>query len=938
MAGPARAACPLRPDCPPQNIRRTDVPCSIHHHTGATTMTLQRIPALALLALVAVLIPRALPADDPLLDVEPGDKIVLIGNTLAERMQHFGHWETLLHSRFREHKLVVRNLGFSADTIDLRLRSQDFQDHGQTLFDHQPDVILAFFGFNESFAGPEGLDAFRSDLARFIEDVRKLKYPSTTFERNREESPILQDKDGEVTKPPTLVLVSPTANENLPGRGIMAADRNNETLRLYTEAMGEVAAEHDVPFVDLFTPTSQIMGNIDDPLTINGVHLSDRGYVRLAPILDTGLFGPRPRDALPGTQLDELQAAVNEKNLQHWYDYRAINGYYIYGGRKEPFGVVNFPAEFAKLRKMVAVRDQRIWDIAQGKEVPEQIDDSRTGEFVDIETNFKNEVFLTSPEDALERFSLPEGFEIQLVASEVDFPDLENPVQMAFDGRGRIWVTTMGSYPMYLPGTPVDDKVLILEDTNGDGTADKQTVFADGLHVPTGIELGYGGAFVAQQPNLMFLKDTDGDDQADERHLILHGFDTGDSHHAISAFEWGPAGDLYFQEGTFHHSQIETPYGPERVKNAAVFRYEPRTAKLDVFVSYGFANPWGHVFDKWGQNFVADASGGANYYGTAFSGDVDYPRKHPGLKEFLTKQWRPTAGCELVASRNFPDEMQGDYLLNNCIGFQGVLQYRMKDDGSGFHADPVEPLLRSSDPNFRPVDIQFGPDGALYLIDWFNPLVGHMQHSLRDPNRDTSHGRIWRIVHTGKPLVTPPLIEGRPIPELLGVLQSYETRTLYAARRELWDRPTDEVMAAVDKWVGGLNEKSDTFEHSRLEALWLKQAHDVVDAELLTTLLKSGDYRVRAAATRVLGEWRNRLDDPLQLLQQQVGDEHPRVRLEAVRALSFFRGPAAQAALDIAVEAFLHDMDDYLKYTLDETMNTLQRRVDALASTGDADK
>src|SRR5690606_16092637 len=138
------------------------------------------------------------------------------------------------------------------------------------------------------------------------------------------------------------------------------------------------------------------------------------------------------------------------------------------------------------------------------------------------ETNFKNEVFISSPEEAQERFTLPDGFEIQLVASEVEFPDLENPVQLAFDDRGRLWVTTMGAYPMYLPGTPVDDKVLILEDTDGDGKADKQTVFADGLHVPTGIELGYGGAFVAQQPNLMFLKDTDGDDQADERELILH--------------------------------------------------------------------------------------------------------------------------------------------------------------------------------------------------------------------------------------------------------------------------------------------------------------------------------------------------------------------------------------------------------------------------------
>src|SRR5262249_15243467 len=151
----------------------------------------------------------------------------------------------------------------------------------------------------------------------------------------------------------------------------------------------------------------------------------------------------------------------------------------------------------------------------------------------------------------------------------------------------------------------------------------------------------------------------------------------------------------------------------------------------------------------------------------AFSGELLYPRKHPGMHQFLTKQWRPTCGCELITSRNFPDQMQGDYLLNNCIGFQGTLQYRVKEDGSGFAADPVEPLLKSSDPTSRPTDMSFGPDGALYVCDWFTPLVGHMQHSLRDPNRDKDHGRIWRIVYKDKPLVKKPKIAGEPIPALL---------------------------------------------------------------------------------------------------------------------------------------------------------------------------
>ena len=860
------------------------------------------------------------------LDLQPGSKIVLIGNTTAERLQYFGQWETLLHARFYEHDLVVRNLGFSGDTINVRLRSQDFQDHGHTLVDHQPDVILAFFGFNESFAGPEGVDQFREDLARFLGDLKQLKYESTTFARGSSDA-VAQDDAAENIEEPRIVLISPIANEDLPQRGILAGTWNNENLALYTAAMQEVAEDELVGFVDLYNPTLNASDRVR-PYTTNGVHLSREGEKHIGIALDELLFGPRPDWVDNEKLLERLHREVNEKNLQFFYDYRAVNGFYIYGGRKEPFGVVNFPAEFAKLRKMIEVRDRRIWATARGEELPETIDDSDTGDFAEIETNFQNEVYITPPEEAQQQFTLPEGFQVNLYASEVEFPDLENPVQFAFDARGRIYVTTMPSYPMYLPGTPVDDKVLILEDTDHDGRADKQTVFADGLHVPGGIELGDGGAYVAQQPNLLFLQDTDGDDQADTFQYRLHGFDSADSHHALSAFEWGPGGDLYFAEGTFHHTQVETPYGLTRVKNAAVFRYEPRTEKFGVFVSYEFANPWGICWNRWGQNFVADASGGANYFAAAFSGEVDYPRKHPGLKQFLVKQWRPTCGCEIVSSRNFPEQMQGDYLLNNCIGFQGVLQYRFKEDGSGFAADPVEPLLRSSDPSFRPVDLQFGPDGALYVLDWFNPLIGHMQHNIRDPKRDQHHGRIWRITCTQKPLVDPPSIAGESIEYLLNQLKTYEFRTRYRVRRELRDRDTDDVVAAVDHWVAGLKQDDPDYEHNRLEALWVKQHHGAVDPSLLEAVLNSPDRNARAAAVRVLCYWRDDVDDPLALLQERVNDEDPRVRLEAVRALSFFD---TEEALAIAVESLIYEQDEYLEYVFKETTATLEARIGAAA-------
>lgn len=864
-------------------------------------------PALCMFVLAeAAFSPRAARSAEPQLTIEKGDRVILMGGTLAERMQYFGHFETLLHLRFPEHNLVVRNLGWSADELDLRPRSAGFKDHGHRLEDHRPDVILAFFGFNESFAGPGGLDAFKAKLEKFVTETTTTAYNGM--------------------RPPRLVLVGPIAHEDIKDPHLPDGSVNNANLALYSKAMADVAGAKSVPFVDLFTPTKDVLFEDGQRYTINGIHLNERGDAAAGIILDRALFGPSQSDAHPKLRI-QLRAAVNEKNLQFFYDYRAINGCYIYGGRKTPFGVVNFPAEFAKLRAMIAKRDERIWTIARGESVPEVIDDGDLGSFVAVETNVPEPPPVLSPEEQRKTFTLPEGYEINLYASEVEFPDLRKPVQLTFDAKGRLWVCTMPSYPMYLPGTPPDDKVLIFEDVDGDGRADSQTVFADKLHVPTGLEFGKGGLYVGQQPNVMWLQDTDGDDRADVRQLVLHGFDSADSHHAVHAFAYDPGGALYWNEGTFHHTQVETPYGPERVKEAGIFRYEPRTEKFEIFISYPFANPWGHYFDRWGQNFVADASGGANYFGTAFSGQVVYPEKHGGMEQFLKMQWRPTCGCELVSSRHFPDDTQGDYLLNNCIGFQGILRYRMREDSSGFKADPIEPLLTSEDRCFRPVDLEFGPDGALYVVDWFNPLVGHMQHSLRDPNRDTRHGRIWRITYKARPLVAPARIAGASIPELLELLKSYEDRTRYRARMELWSRPSQEVLSTLKTWLGQLDKNDAEYWRHKLEALWLHQALDEPDTALLQEMLRCPEPKARAAATRVLCYTRERVQNPLELLQVQINDEHPRVRLEAIRALSFFDGPEALKAQETALELLQHPMDYYLEYTLNETGKTLDKRI-----------
>ena len=525
------------------------------------------------------------------------------------------------------------------------------------------------------------------------------------------------------------------------------------------------------------------------------------------------------------------------------------------------------------------------------------------------------------PKVALERLQVADGYAVNLVASEQQFPEIANPLAKTFDARGRLWVLTSPTYPHYLPGTAPHDKLVILDDTNADGRADKLTVFADGLYIPTGFELGDGGVYVAQQPNLMFLRDTNGDDKADERRIILHGFGTEDSHHSIHAFTWDNGGGLHFQEGTFLHSQVETPYGPVRLEEAGVWRYEPRTEKLSVFVSYGFANPWGHVVDRWGQNFISDASNGYNYFGTAFSGQVPYPTKQPAMQTWVPTTMRPTCNIEFVTSRHFPESAQGEFLLTNVIGFNGIKRFKPREDGSGFSGTEVGPLLYSTDPNFRPVAQQFGPDGALYVIDWFNPLIGHMQYSIRDARRDTTHGRVWRITAKGRPLTKPPRVAGATIVEQLELLKSYEDRVRYRVRRALRERSTKDVVAALQTWTAGLNPGDADYEHHLAEALWVYQHHDVVEPALLARLLEAKDYHARAAAVRVLQVWFDRIDGAPVILRRMVQDEAPRVRLEAVRALSFVRtADSAEAALDVLRKP----MDYYLQYVLDSTMTTLE--------------
>lgn len=523
---------------------------------------------------------------------------------------------------------------------------------------------------------------------------------------------------------------------------------------------------------------------------------------------------------------------------------------------------------------------------------------------------------LPDPEVELQSFRVAEGFEVNLFAAD---PQIAKPIQMSFDPQGRLWIVSSEIYPHILPGQVANDKVLVLEDTDGDGTADVTTVFADGLLIPTGVEPGDGGAYVANSTELVHFRDTDGDGRADDKRVVLSGFGTEDTHHILHTLRWGPEGLLYFNQSIYIHSHIETPHGVRRLNGGGVWHFRPETYELDVFI-YGLCNPWGHHFDRWGQSFGTDGAGGEgiNYFfpGGLYFTSPGAPRTIEGLNPGSPKH----CGLEVVSGRHLPDDWQGN-LITNDFRAHRVCRFVLSEEGSAYASVQQPELITSDNVAFRPVDVKMGPDGAIYIADWYNPIIQHGEVDFRDPRRDQTHGRIWRVTAKGRPLVPRPKLVDATTPELLEHLRAPEDWTRHQAKRVLKERG-EEVLPELQRWLASIEGQDADAEHLRLEGLWVYQALDVVEPELLSRLLTSSDHRVRAAATRVVYHWQARLPDPLQLLARQVADEHPRVRLEAVRALSRLDTPRA---IELAASILEQPMDRFLDHALWQTARDLQR-------------
>lgn len=849
------------------------------------------------------------------------ERVGFLGNSSAERMNLFGHFETLLHTRFADKELIVRNFARPAEEVGIQQRSADYTALDDPQLAFGADTYFCFFGFNESYKGPEGLDTFKQQYKQYL-DMITGRYP-----RDDEKSP------------PRFILVSPFAFEPTGDPLLPDGEKENANLKLYSAAVAEVAAERKLAFVDVFEESLKLVTQKPGmQLTINGAHLNASGDQEIARLIDEKTFGSASPASFGSEKYETLRAAIVDKSWVHLQDYRMLNGWYVYGGRRT-YDTETFPREYLKIRKMAEVRDRYVWDLAQGKTDVAKPDDSQTGELFVPKTRFgeprqdyseAEELRYLTPQQLIEQTTVPKGFQIQAFADETMFPELAKPVQLNFDNKGRLWVACMPTYPQWKPGdAPPDDRLIILEDSDHDGKADACKVFYDKLHCPTGFEFWNGGVLVVDQPRMLFLKDTDGDDKADVVVQLMDGWASDDTHHTCGAFEWSHGGKLHMLEGIATSTTLETPWGPHRSQGAGgAYVMDPRSLKIRQFALPGQYNMWCYVFNGWGQGIVGDGTTANQAWDTPLSGAQFGGRT--GLNfVFNNEGMRPALGSEFLSTRHFPDDVQGQFTYACVINMNGLPRFSVADNGGGYAGARLknedgspDDLIRSSDKHFRPADPQIGPDGALWFGDWANALVGHMQYSQRDPNRDHTRGRIYRLVYPERPLVTPVTQFGKPASEILEQLREYEWRTRYRARRELHGRPSEEVVPAVEAWVKSLKKDDPEYDRLRTEALWIQESHHAINSELLSGVLTCNTADARAAAIHIVADEHESLPDAQALLIAASKDAHPRVRTEAARGLSFFANIEAATAL-LAMTTF--DADYWVDYTIQHALGANEK-------------
>jgi len=363
---------------------------------------------------------------------------------------------------------------------------------------------------------------------------------------------------------------------------------------------------------------------------------------------------------------------------------------------------------------------------------------------------------------------------------------------------------------------------------------------------------------------------------------LVQGIGSADTHHSANNFIIGPDRALYWQSGIFLQNNHEHPWGASLSSTASgMYRFDPKKYTI-TFHAGNSPNPHGTSFDRWGYLLANDGTGGRSYQ----------VRPHgKGFKMFplVNKEVRPVPADEIVSSANFPEDLQQDFLVLNTIGYLGIKRYELHRDGfkdgknefkqGEIWGTPTDSFFYSDDKNFRPTDAVFGADGGLYISDWQNIIIGHMQHNIRDPYRDKKHGRIYRMIYKDRPLQESVAIDGEPIAKLLDNLKHPIDGVRHRTRIELSEREPAEVMAAVGEWIKQFDPKKKEDAHPLLEALWLYQRHDVRNEELLNVVLNSPEPHARIAAETVKHFWGS-ADPTKGKMQTEIVEKEEKIEVE----------------------------------------------------------
>ena len=856
-------------------------------------------------------------------ELRDGDRVVFLGDTFIEREQHYGWIELMLTTRFPDRNVTFRNLGWSADLpngesrLGLSLGQAGTEPPGEAwmllqkqITEAKPTVVFVGYGMAASFAGAAGLPKFTEDYNRLLDTLEKVS-PGVRF-----------------------VLLSPIQH----GTGsasagtLEPADKHNEQLKLYSNAILAIAEKRNARFVLLL---GTIMG-AKKTLTDNNIHLNDEGYKLAASTIDGYMFGGA-RDVsklFSNPAAEPLRQVILRKNEFFFYRSRPANMAYIFGFRKAEQG--RNAVEMPKFDPLIETEEKKI------RELCKHLNDAKfkPGPELQPAAMYDKPASAKSTPQPTPEFTVADGFEVTLWAEN---PLLAKPIQMNFDAQGRLWVASSEVYPQVEPGQAAHDKIIVLEDPDGHGHADKATVFADGLLIPTGVIPGDGGCYVAQSTELLHFKQTDPKKfVGDQRRIVLSGFGTEDTHHNLHTLRWSHDGRLYMNQSIYTRTETETPHGVLRLRSGGVMALRTDTLEMDT-IFRGWVNAWGHQFDAYGQSFLTDGAGGAGInWGLPGGMYQTYARARRILPSVSPGAYPKFASIEIIYSEQFPPDWQGDVISCDFRAHR-VVRFKMSEQGAGYVTTEMPELLRTTDVTFRPIDVKLGPDGALYIADWSNPIIQHGEVDFRDPRRDHEHGRIWRVAAKGRPLVKKPELVKANNQALLNELLSPNSFERAHAGRILAERG-EKVLPDLTAWT-----KKQTEEQALLKALWAYQAINKVDLTLLNRLLAAKDGRIRAAAVRVLSEWSaqptaaevTRLvdasgstllpvtsrksaltqADSLALLAKAVADEHPRVRVEALRALA--KIPSARSAELVLSAVDNLGTDPFLEYAAWLSINDL---------------